>query len=380
MNASVPHRSWVEIDLAALERNLGRIRAEIPADHRYVAVVKADAYGHGLRAMATRLMQSGAELFAVANVEEARQIRELGSGWPILLLSPVLHGEEARLFEDDLIPTLSSVEDVRRFQEIAAARGSTLSVHLKIDTGMGRLGIWHESAGQLFQAIQTAPNLRLAGVFTHFACATTDPEFTHEQRKRFLRCLEENQPLPRDLLIHADNSAGLETFNPSSPFNAIRVGLLQCGVLPYPGSILAKVKVEPVLSFHTRVGLVKSVPAGTGISYSHLYTTHRPSTLAVLTAGYADGIPVSVSGKEARVLIRGRAHPLIGRICMDQAIVDVTDHPGVAVGDRATLIGRQGEEEVSLETFARSAGTIPYEILTSLSKRVTRLYKTSRDL
>lgn len=380
MSAAAPHRCWVEIDLAALERNLGRIRAGMPADLRYVAVVKADAYGHGLHAMATRLMQSGAELFAVANVEEARQIRELGSGWPILLLSPVLPGEEARLFEDDLIPTISSLGEIRRFGEIAAARGRSLPVHLKVDTGMGRLGIWHENADKLIRAIRETPCLRFAGIFTHFACAATDPGFTQEQRQRFLQVLDENRPLPDDLLIHADNSAGLETFNPSSPFNAIRVGLLQCGVLPYPESLLAKVKVEPVLSFHTRVGLVKSVPANTGISYGHIQKTRRPSTLAILTAGYADGIPVSISGRNAQILIRGRPYPLIGRVCMDQAIVDITDHPEVAVGDRATLIGSQEKAEISLQTFAHSADTIPYEILTSLSKRVTRLYKTSRDV
>jgi len=380
MNDFPQRRCWAEIDLAALERNLGRIRAALPSHIRYVAVVKADAYGHGIQPMATRLMQSGADLFAVANVDEACALRELGTGWPILLLSPALPHEAEKILEEDLVITLSSPREIEAWETLGARQNRTISVHLKVDTGMGRAGVWFEEAAPLFQKLRASRILKLAGVYTHFACADSDPEFTRTQRIRLTALLKEmNVPDADTLLIHADNSASLETFQKDSPFNAIRVGLLQFGILPYPESILSKVRVEPVLSFHARVGLVKSVPRGTGISYGHLHRTKKKTRLAILTAGYGDGIPVSVSNR-GRVLIRGQFCPILGRVCMDQTIVDVTGLPGVSEGDQATLIGAQRHNDISLASFAQSAKTIPYEILTSVTKRVARLYKTSRVL
>lgn len=373
------YRCWAEIDLSALERNLGRIRSGMPEGVRYVSVIKADAYGHGFQAMATRLMQVGVDLFAVANVEEGRQLRELGTGWPILVLSPILLEESFRVFEDSLIPTLSSEEEVVRFNALAEEHKIRLPVHLKIDTGMSRVGVWYEEADPLFEAIDRASHLELAGIYTHFSCAVSDPEFTETQRRRFLDILETRSLNPDQFLIHADNSAGLESFRAGSPFNAVRVGLLQCGILPYPDSVLAKVRVEPVFRFYTRVGLVKNIPAGVGISYNHWHTTEKPTRIAVLTAGYGDGIPIGLSNR-GEVLIRGRRCPVRGRICMDQTIVDVTHLPTIEVGDSVTLVGTQADEKISLAEFARQAETIPYEILTSVTKRVTRVYTTSREV
>ncbi len=376
-SGQLPRRCWAEIDLAALERNLKLIRASLPPHLKYVAVVKADAYGHGLHHVAARLMHAGADLFAVANVAEAMALRELSNDWPILLLSPVLPDEDSYLADYDLAATVSSADEVARFDAIGRAAGKPVAVHLKIDTGMGRLGVWHEEAGALCAAIRSAPGVRLAGVFTHFASADDDPAFTEEQRRIFLDRLKEFPGFdPAGLFIHADNSAGLETTPGRGVFNAVRVGLLQFGILPHPHSMLARVHAEPVFSFHTRVGLVKHLPAGTGISYGRTHRLARATTVAVLTAGYGDGI-ARASSNRAQVLIQGQRCPVLGRITMDQTIVDITDVKGkVSCGDAVVLVGRQGNAEISVTEFSDWSGTIPWETLCSVTKRVPRLYRT----
>lgn len=394
MNADPrPLRCWAEIDLAALERNLKLIRAALPPHMRYVAVVKADAYGHGLHHAAARLMHAGADLFAVANVTEAAALRELGPGWPILVLSPLLPEEDSALVLHDLAATVSGPEEVDRFEATARAADRTISVHLKIDTGMGRLGVWHDDAPSVCARILAAPHLKLAGVFTHFASPDDDATFTAEQRRRFLAALARCPSLNLDeLFIHADNSAGIETMPGSgspqapdphaatsrdaSPFNAVRVGLLQFGVLPHPNSLLAQVHTEPVFSFRTRVGLVKRLPRGTTISYGRTHTLARDATVAILCAGYADGLPRAASNR-GHVLIHGQRCPVLGRVTMDQTVIDVTDVPGVVCGDEAVLVGRQGTTEISLAEFSRAADTIPWETLTSVTKRVPRIYRTA---
>lgn len=375
--AQLPRRCWVEIDLAALERNLKLIRASLPPAIKYVAVVKADAYGHGLPQVAARLMHAGADLFAVANIAEAMTLRELSADWPILLLSPVLPEEDRYLAGYNLAATVSSAEEVARFDRIGRTARQPLAVHLKIDTGMGRLGVWHEQAREVYDLIRAAPGLRLAGVFTHFSSADEDPAFTEVQRRIFLATLKSFPDFdPAGLFVHADNSAGLESTPGHGVFNAVRVGLLQFGILPHPHSLLARVQTEPVFSFHTRVGLVKQLPAGTGISYGRTFTLQRPSTVAVLTAGYGDGI-ARASSNRSHVLIHGRRCPVLGRVTMDQTIVDITDADvAVQAGDPVVLIGRQGGAEISITEFSDWSDTIPWETLCSVTKRVPRLYRT----
>lgn len=371
------HRCWAEIDLAAFERNLRRIRAALPPEVRYVAVVKADAYGHGLGPMVRRLMQSGVDAFAVANVEEAAEIRHMGAGWPILVLSPLLPEEIPSLLEEDLIATISTFAEAERLHEAAARRNKNVRAHLKIDTGMGRLGVWHEEAAALCQRIRTLPTIQLSGVYTHFSSADVDPEFTRLQRGRFLNAVAR---FPTGgFLIHADNSASVALFGSGGPFNAVRVGLLQFGIPPYPKSALGKVRVDPVFSFHTRVGLVKTLPAGTDISYQRTHTLRRKSRIAVLTAGYGDGIPLKLSNR-GEVLIRGRRCPILGRVTMDQTIVDVTDAGPAEIGDRVDLIGGDGESAIAVQEFSEKAESIPWETLCSITKRVTRVYVGSREI
>jgi len=374
-HAAPPLRCWAEIDLAALERNLRLIRASLPAHMRYVAVIKADAYGHGLHQTAARLMHAGADLFAVANVTEAAALRELGPGWPILLLSPLLPEEDSYVVDYDLTPTVSCEDEVNRFNDVGRRAGRPISVHMKIDTGMGRLGVWHENTPALYAAIAAASHLKLAGVFTHFA-APDDLAFTAEQRRRFLTALAACPGLALErIFVHADNSEGIETLPGASPFNAVRIGLLQFGILPHPNSLLAQVRTEPVFSFRTRVGLVKTLPAGHTVSYGRTRTLARDTRIAILCAGYADGIPRSMSNR-AEVLIHGSRCPVLGRVTMDQTIVDITELPETKAGDEAVLVGRQGSATVSIGEFSEWAETIPWETLCSVSKRVPRLYRT----
>lgn len=373
------HRCWAEIDLSAFERNLKSIQVALPDHVRYLAVVKADAYGHGMPQIVRRLMQSGVDCFAVANAREAVEIRQIGAGWPILLLSPLLPEEDELLIEHDLTATVSTLDECERLQTLATERKGTMKVHLKVDTGMGRLGIWHTKACDLLESINTMPGLELSGIYTHFSSASSDLAFTKTQRERFLALIDKAAPLKKDLLIHADNSAGIDTLLGDSPFNAVRIGLLQFGIPPYPKSALGTVSVEPVFSFHTRVGLVKDLPSGTYISYDRSFRLIRDSRIAILTAGYADGVPLGLSNR-GEVILQGKRCPILGRVTMDQTIIDVTDCPCVEIGDHAILIGKDQEGEITATEFSNLASTIVWETLCSVTKRVTRVYIGAREL
>ena len=304
MSPASPHvtRAWVEIDLPAIDRNVGRIKQALPAHVRYVAVVKANAYGHGMPEIATRLLQAGVDCFAVANVGEAARLREIGHDADILLLSPTLPSEMPRAVALDLEVTLNSVAEAEVLERCAASAERKVRVHIKVDTGMGRAGVWHTEARGLIDFVRAAKHLDWRGLFTHFSEADADTDFTAEQRRIFLALLAE---VPADerarLLVHADNSAGLETFSAASPFNAVRIGLMQYGLPPSAGSFLASLRPEPVLSFHARVVLVKDLPAGTAVSYNRTKVLTRASRVAIVAVGYGDGVPTAASNRcEAR--------------------------------------------------------------------------------
>ena len=373
-----PHRCWAEVDLGALERNIGKVRAALPQGVRYVAVVKADAYGHGALPTVTRLMQSGVEAFAVANAGEGASIREVGVGWPILILGPTLPFEDGAVLANDLTVTLSTLEEARRFDALGQSAGQRIRCHLKVDTGMGRMGVWHEAAGPMIEALASLPHLDVEGIYTHFSSADTDPAFTEEQRRRFRAVVAQVRRWHQGpLVIHADNSAGLHGFDAVNGFNAVRIGLLQFGHQPGPGSLLAGLAPEPVLSFRARVGLVKALPAGAPISYGQTHRLARDSRVAVLTVGYGDGLPTAASNR-GQGLIRGQACPILGRVTMDQTMVDASEVPGVTPGDVATLIGRDGAASIDVTAFAKDSWSVPWEALCAISKRVRRVYQQPR--
>ena len=372
-------RCWAEINLAALERNLRLIRDSLPPHVRYVSVVKADAYGHGIHPTASRLMQSGVDLFAVANVKEASEIREIATGWPILILGPLLEEENEALLEMDLIPTLSSLTELERLRALSHKHQKVIPAHLKIDTGMGRYGIWWEDAIELINQIQQSPEIKLCGALTHFAEAS-DLEYTANQRGHFLTILQKTQILRQaDFWVHADNSSSLRSFDRKAIFNAVRIGLLQFGVSPPQGSILADVPVEPVLSFHARLAMIKKLPKGTSLSYGRQFTLKKDSRIGIISAGYGDAIPLP-SGNRAFGLVNGQPYPLVGRITMDQTLIDLTEAPAeIQLDQTVTLIGKQAKEEILLTELARHGQTIPWELLCSITKRVPRIYTTVRE-
>jgi len=374
-NASAA-RAWVEIDLPAIDRNVGRIKQALPRHVRYVAVVKANAYGHGMPEVATRLLQAGVDCFAVANVAEAAMLREIGHDADILLLSPTLPGELPRALALGLDITLNSLAEAQALAASAKA-GLKAKVHVKVDTGMGRAGVWHEQAAELFAFVQSA-GFEWRGVFTHFSDADSDATYTADQRAIFLKLLEQIPASIRaGLMIHADNSAGLESFSASAPFNAVRVGLMQYGLPPSTGSFLASLRPEPVLSFHARVVLVKDLPAGTAVSYNRTKTLSRPTRVAIVAVGYGDGVPTAASNR-GHFLVRGQRCPILGRVTMDQTIVDVTDVDGASVGDIATILGAQGGDRITVAEFCAWADCILWEALCTLTQRVQRVYRTDR--
>ena len=373
------YRCWAEIDLAALERNIALIRKTLSDRIRYVSVVKADAYGHGILPTTARLMQSGVDLFAVANVKEAAEIREMASGWPILVLGPLLEEEDEALLEYDLIATVSSSSEFKRFGKLARKNNGRIRVHLKLDTGMGRLGVWWEEASELIKEIKASKEIELCGLLTHFA-EPDDFDFTLKQRDRFTKVFTLiKEFVTEDFLIHADNSSSFLSLDKESIFNAIRVGLLQFGIAPNKKGVLSNLNVEPVLSFHSRLAMMKRLPEGTTISYGREHTLRRDSMVGIISAGYGDAIPLHC-GNQASALVRGRDYPIIGRVTMDQTLVDLTDGPpDLAPGEKITLIGKQLDSEISLSTLAEHANTIPWELLCSITKRVPRIYSMKRE-
>ena len=376
-NSSLP-RAWAEIDLSAFERNIGKIKASLPSRIRYIAVVKADAYGHGVGHIVERLLQCGIDGFAVANAREGSDVRYIAPQAEIAVLGPTLPEEIETAIADELTVAVSDETEARALAAAAEALGRRARVNVAVDTGMGRMGAWHTEAERLFRRVAAEPALDWRGVFTHFSSADTSAEYTAVQRARFLAAVEKIPAELRErLTIHADNSAGLETFSRERPFNAVRVGILQYGWKPAPGSLFEKISPEPVLSFRSRVGLVKTLPAGTPVSYNRTFTLKKDSRVAVVTAGYGDGIPTAASNR-AEVVVRGRRVPVIGRVTMDQTLIDASGLPEIAVGDSVTLIGEGGGARISIEEFCSWGDCIPWEALVSITKRVPRIYRGLR--
>ncbi len=367
-------RVWAEIDLAAFERNVGKIKEAIPAGMRYIAVVKADAYGHGVGYIVERLLQCGVDAFAVANAREGADVRYIAPQAEIYILGPSLPEEFETIIAENLVPAISNADEVERFDAMAFAAGTRLSVNLKIDTGMGRMGVWHAEAFPLAMKIASQKNLHFRGIFTHFSSADTSLEFTELQRLRFLSVVNQlPENLRKTLLIHADNSAGLDSMVRDGVFNAIRAGIIQYGLKPAAGTIFEKIAPEPVLSFHSRIGLIKTLPANVPVSYNRTHTLARETRIGIVTAGYGDGIPTAASNR-AQFVVCGRRVPVLGRVTMDQTLVDLTDVPATQVGDIVTIIGGNVSAQVAIEEFCGWGDCISWEALVSITKRVPRIY------
>lgn len=374
-------RCWAEIDLSALRHNARVARELAGPGVELLAVVKADGYGHGMVPVARGLREAGVGRFAVANVGEAAELQDrlLGEGAPVTLLSAALPAERAEIVRRGLRPWVSTLEEAADYARLAAGpwAAAGFGVEVEIDTGMGRAGVlaaeWPEFRRALAERL---PVLRVCAVVTHLPSPDEDEPWTRGQLAAFTGLLNGAPGERPSAEIHAQNSAGLLGYGRPAGANFARPGLMLYGASPLP---VHQARLRPVLAFKTRVTLVRTLPAGTGVSYGRTFITSRPTRVATLAAGYADGFPRHLSGAGADVLIRGRRCPLLGRVTMDQIMADVSaleaaTGAAVAPGEEVVLLGRQGAERIAAAEMAAKAGTIPWEIFTGLTPRAGRFY------
>ena len=376
------------VDLNALRGNLAAIRqflareagsAPRVAIPGIIAVVKANAYGHGSARVALALEQAGATMLACADIEEGVVLRQAGVRVPILVFGALSVSDLEGLFDSGLTPTISTPGAARAVQAAAARRAATIGYHLKIDTGMNRLGFRHDNLGRTVPELLASPNLRLEAIYTHFASAD-EPEAAlfEQQRLRFEQALETMGRLAgvRSYARHAANSAALLR-DSRVWYDVVRPGLLLYGIVPPP--MAATIPLVPVMSLTSRVVAVKGLRPGESVGYGSRFTTEAPRSIAVIPAGYADGLDTRLAGR-GQVLIRGRRVPIVGAVSMDMITVDVTGLDGVEPGDEVVLLGQQGTESwqrIDAREMAASIGTIPWEVVCRLGTRIERHYTSS---
>jgi len=371
MTAPEAIRSTVaDVDLDAIAANLAAIRSRAAAD--VIAVVKADAYGHGAEAVAEASFEAGAVMVAVATVEEGLALREGGVSGPILvLLGATDSSEVAHAVAQDLVLTVWDEARARALSEAATALRRVARVHFKVDTGLTRLGAPAEEAAARYRAIGALARIEIDGIFTHLATAD-DPDISNDraQLAKFREVLGSLRERPR--LVHAAASAGVAALGPIDGVNAVRPGLAIYGLHAAP-HLAGALELHPALTWRSRVQRIASVPAGTGVSYGHEYRLPRDGRIATVPVGYGDGVPW-VAAKTGGVLIRGRHVRFAGRVCMDLVMLDVTDVDGAREGDEIVIIGHQAGATQSAGDLAAACRTISYEILTGIRRRVPRRY------
>jgi alanine racemase len=370
-----PRPVWAEVDLAAVRHNAALL-ADRASPARLCAVVKAFAYGHGPLPVSGAALEGGADWLAVALVEEGADLRQAGVTAPVLLLSEPPHQAMADVVGLRLTPTIYTPDGLAALAAAAAASARTepVAVHVKVDTGMHRVGAAHADAIKLALAVEELPQLRLEGLWTHFAVADAPGDgFTALQGHRFQAAIDELATAGiRPPLLHACNSAGA-LWHPGSHYDLVRCGIALYGVAPSP-AMEGAADLRPALSLRARVAYVKEVDAGEGLSYGLRYRLERRSVVATVPIGYADGVPwrLGVSGGE--VLVGGRRRPIAGSVTMDQILVDCGDDRSVHAGAEVVLLGRQGPESITAWEWAERVGTIAYEILCGIGARVPKVY------
>lgn len=366
-------RAKVEIDLKALEENYRAIRGKVPSDVKMLCVVKADGYGHGAVPVACRLESAGANYFGVASIDEGIELRNNGISLSILVMGGVMPWDETGcLWEYRLTPVLADFDSLFRVARDAKQREIPIDVHIKVDTGMGRLGFSLDELDALANALKGTGYVHVEGVMSHFACSEQRDEYGMTQISRFKEAvgfLKSHAVQPP--LLHMANSGAVCQY-PEAHFNMVRLGIMLYGSYPDAG-MADKIQVRPVMKLASRVGYVKLFPPQSALSYGRTFTTRRRTKVAYITAGYADGIPRALSNRGA-VLLHGQRCPIIGRVCMDWLLVDVTDLPDVAPGEEAVVMGAVGNDTITADEIAGHAGTIPYEILCAISRRTSRDY------
>jgi len=385
---------WAEIDLNAIKSNLNAIKSKV-GNRKIIAVVKANAYGHGAIPVARAIVEQ-TDMFAVAAVEEAIELREAGITLPILNLYCILPDQAEAVLKYEITQTVCKLSTCEALSDCAKRMGDVAKVHVKVDTGMNRIGVHYSEAAKFVKQVRALANLRVEGIFTHFSSADeTDKSYTHLQLERFnnlwkpptelgLRNAEcgikrNNSLIPHsvhlecsDFLIHAANSPAILDL-PSAYFDAVRPGLILHGVYP-SDEVSRSIPLKPALSLKTRVIHLKNVGRGESISYNRRYTTSAPTKIATLSLGYADGYRTSLRNL-GEALIRGIRAPVVGTICMDKIMCDVGHIHDVEIGDEVVLIGKHGDDEITADEVAQKAGTISYEIFCGLGRRLERIYR-----
>jgi alanine racemase len=362
-----------QVDLGALEFNYRQIRKRIPAGVKMLAVVKADAYGHGAIPVSLRLEKLGVEYLGVAIPEEGVELRKGGVKAPILVLGGIFGGEVDQIFRSRLTPVIFREDSLKILSREAERRGRKVKVHLKVDTGMGRLGVPFNLWPDFLREVRRFPKIEIEGILSHFSMTDEEKGFTQNQWRAFQKAVAIAQDLGiSSRYLHMASSATLTAFSAYSA-GLVRPGIMLYGSYPSP-AFRSLVPLKPVMTLKTRIHFLKSVPPGTRISYGGTFTTKRESLIATLPIGYADGYSRHLSN-HGEVLIHGKRAPVVGKVCMDFIMVDVTDIPRISVGDEVILMGKQGKERITPEEIAEKINSISYEVLCSIGKRVPRIYK-----
>ncbi|MGM0441044.1 MAG: alanine racemase [Elusimicrobiota bacterium] len=360
--------TFAEVDLQAVKNNFQMVK-DITGT-KIMPVIKADAYGHGAVKVGKVLEQAGADILGVATIEEGIELRENSIEMPILILGSIYPFKNYReVFKYNLTPIVASEKSAENLAKVAREKNKEIGFHLKVDTGMGRIGVSPPAAVNLWDKLLENSRLIPQGIFTHLAKADEDPGFTKKQIRKFRHILNELDELPP--FVHAANTAGIMNFD-ESLFNLVRPGLFIYGL--YPDNVSRKkYSLDPVMRWNSSIIYLKEVSKGTPVSYGGTWVAPRKSKVATLCVGYADGYPRLLSNK-SEVIIAGKRAPVIGRVCMDMIMVDVTGIEGVEIGDRAILLGKAEEDSITAEELAAQAQTINYEITTGISDRVPREY------
>ena len=380
------YRCWAEIDRSALRHNAKVVRERI-GSAKMLAVVKADGYGHGLIGVAEALAEE-AQLFGVANLEEGSQLRATLQH-PIVILGPALPEERLEITRRGFIPSISAFEEAQAFSRLASdprvdplpgqreadapgpREGRTVAVNFKVDTGMGRMGAPENEALKVFQKVAALPHIKIHSVSTHLPVSNEDAEYTRDQLVRVGKIVKQFRAvIPGDYKVHVLQSAGTLAFN-EEIFDMVRAGIMLYGISPLPEF---QKLFKPVMTWKTRIGLIRDMPKGSSISYGRTFITPQKMRIATLTSGYADGYPRHLSNCDAAVLVRGQRCALLGRVTMDLMMIDVSKIDSVQVGDEVVLMGRDGNEEISCGELAEKAGTITWDITTRIGVRVRRVF------
>lgn len=365
---------WAEIDLASIKHNITEIKRRV-GDTPIIGVVKADGYGHGAVEVSRILLNNGVSSLAVATLSEAVQLRDAGIDVPIIMLGLTPWHYQKTLIEYDITPVVASYSDTRALSALAVEAGTTVDVLVAVETGMGRIGLMpsKESVNEII-GINNLPNIRIKGIFSHFSSADEkDKSYTFQQIENFNRFYQDLEAAGISIKFrtHANSAATMEV--PEAWFDAVRPGIILYGCYPSNEVDKSLLSLKPAMTLKASIVFLKRVPAGTSISYGRKFVTERESVIATIPIGYADGYPRLLSGK-GRVLIRGQYAPVVGNICMDQCMVDVTDIPNVKKYDEVVLIGTQGDKTILADEIAEKTGTINYEIVCRIGKRVPRVY------